>query len=107
MCFALRRLAQRSALRHRMRLVVLDVDLDPGLCSRYGDRVPVLLLPGGGSIVGRAEARAVDEAFRDSARLSRDSGACGGLATPRAPDRRGGLAWIQRALGRGKRTTPS
>ena len=105
-CFALSRLARRSALRHRIRLVVIDVDSDLGLCSRYGDRVPVLVLPGGGSIVGRAEARAVDDAFRDSARLRRDSAAGGGLAMRHASDRRGALAWIRRALGRDHKTTP-
>ncbi len=106
LCFALKRQAQRSARRHRMRLIVLDVDSDPGLQSRYGDRVPVLLLSGGASIAGRAEARVVDEAFRESVRLSPDSmpgdrrdSACG-------RDRRGGLAWIRRVLGRDPKTTP-
>jgi len=107
LCFALRRLARRSARRHRMRLVVLDVDSDGALRSRFGDRVPVLLLPGGGSVVGGAEARAVDDAFRESARLSRDRVAGEGRAVPGNPGRRGGLAWIRRALGRDSNTTPS
>ena len=107
LCFTLRRLARRSARRHRIRLVVLDVDSDAALRSRYGDRVPVLLLPGGISVVGRAEARAVDDAFRESARLSRDRVAGEGQAKPGAPGRRGGLAWVRRALSHDSNTTPS
>jgi hypothetical protein len=63
-CFALRRLAGRSARRHGVRLRVVEVDSDPELVRRFGDQVPVLLLPGGGRLQGRAAARDVEEAFR-------------------------------------------
>ena len=63
-CFALRRLAGRSARRHGVRLRVVEVDSDPELVRRFGDQVPVLLLPGGGRVQGRAAARDVEEAFR-------------------------------------------
>jgi hypothetical protein len=64
LCFALARSAMRSSRRHGIRLVEVDVDADPSLRALYGDRVPVLELPGGGSLSGRAPAREVDEAFR-------------------------------------------
>ena len=64
LCFALARLAARSSRRHGVGLVEVDVDVDPALIVLYGDRVPVLELPGGGSITGRAGAQEVDEAFR-------------------------------------------
>jgi hypothetical protein len=67
----------------------------------------VLLLPGGVSVVGRTDARAVDDAFRESARRGRDRLAGEGRNVPGAPVRRGGLAWIRRALGRATNTTPS
>ena len=83
-----------------MRLVVLDVDADAARRSRYGDQVPVLQLPGGASIAGRAGAGTVDAAFRQAAALLRNArvshdgpgGSC-------VPGRRRGLAWIRRTLG--------
>ena len=62
-CFALKRLAGRSARRHGVRLRVIAVDSDPELVARFGDQVPVLLLPDGGRLQGGAGAREVDEAF--------------------------------------------
>ena len=63
-CFVLKRLAGRSARRHGMRLRVIEIDADPDLVARFGDQVPVLLLPDGGRLQGGAGAREVDEAFR-------------------------------------------
>jgi len=48
-------------------LTVVDVDTDPDLARRYGESVPVLEFPDGGSIAGRAAASDVDEAFRRAA----------------------------------------
>jgi len=79
-CFALKRLATRSARRHGVRLRVVDVDSDPALRERFGREVPVLELPGGVRLQGRASARDVDDAFRRAA---------GG----RAP------SWLQRLFG--------
>jgi glutaredoxin len=67
LCFALERLAERSSRRHGVSLIEADVDADPALQERYGSRVPVLELPGGGSLSGRAGARDVDEAFAKAA----------------------------------------
>jgi len=66
-CFVLKRLAARSARRHGVRLRVIAVDSDPDLVARYGDQVPVLLLPDGGRVQGGAGAREVEEAFRRAA----------------------------------------
>lgn len=66
-CFALKRLAVRSARRHGVRLRVIAVDSDPDLIARYGEQVPVLLLPDGGLVQGGAGAREVEEAFRRAA----------------------------------------
>ena len=100
LCFALRRLAQRSARGHGMRLVVVDVDSDAALRSRFGDEVPVLELPGGVSIRGRAAAGTVDEAFRQAAiRLRSVPAGSAGHQRGHVPARHGGLAWIRRALG--------
>lgn len=79
-CFVLERLAARSARRHGVRLRVISVDSDPDLIARFGDQVPVLLLPDGGRVQGVAGAREVEEAFR------------------RAAPRRG-LSWMRRMLG--------
>jgi len=45
----------------------MDVDTDPELRQRYGDRVPCVELPGGGSIAAGATARDVDDAFARAA----------------------------------------
>jgi len=99
LCFALARLAERSSHRHRVGLIEVDVDTDPALRKRYGDTVPILELPGGGSISGRAEAREVDAAFGRAASFLR------GLEVPspaaRRPRARRGMAWLRRALGLG------
>ena len=80
-CFALKRLAGRSARRHGVRLRVVEIDSFPELVRRFGEDVPVLLLPGGGRVQGRAAARDVEEAFR------------------RVDVRRRG-SWMRRLLGR-------
>ena len=71
LCFALGRLADRSSRRHGVRLVEVDVDSDPELRRRCGDRVPCLELPGGGSIAAGAAARDVDAAFARAAEFLR------------------------------------
>jgi hypothetical protein len=95
-CFALARLAERSSLRHRVGLIEVEVDADPVLRARYGDRIPVLELPGGGSISGRARAREVDEAFARAGSFLRGLEAQSPAARPRS---RRGMAWLRRALG--------
>jgi glutaredoxin len=97
-CFALGRLAARSSRRHRVSLIEVEVDADPDLVDRYGERVPVLVLPGGRSISGRAAAREVDDAFGRAALFLR-----GLEAKPSAagsPVVRRGIEWIRRTLGR-------
>lgn len=78
-----------------MELVEVEVDADPALAGRYGDRVPVLELPGGRSISGRAAALDVDRAFGEAASFLR---ALEAPVTPdgRLPPRR--LAWLLRVL---------
>ena len=66
-CFALKRLAERSARRHGVRLRVIAIDSFPDLVARFGDQVPVLLLPDGGRVQGGARAIEEDEAFRRAA----------------------------------------
>jgi hypothetical protein len=67
LCFVLHRAAARAARRHGVRLIVEDVDAREDLKTRYGDAVPVLVLPGGLRIAGRAPAAALDAAFRAAA----------------------------------------
>lgn len=62
-CFALRRAAGRAARRAGLALVVVDVDSDPVLAARYGQEVPVLVLPGGGVLKGRVEPGVLAAAF--------------------------------------------
>jgi Glutaredoxin-like domain (DUF836) len=96
-CFALGRLAARSSRRHGVGLIEVEVEADPDLVDRYGARVPVLELPGGGSISGKAAAAEVDEAFRRAASFLRGlepSGPPMGRAWPRR-----GVDWIRGALG--------
>ena len=71
LCFALARRSARSARRHNIPLITMDVDDDQTLATLYGERVPVLELPGGGCITGGAEAGEVDEAFRLAAGAAR------------------------------------
>ena len=66
-CFALKRLAGRSARRHGVRLRVVDIDSDPALRELFDHEVPVLDLPGGVRLQGRASAGEVDDAFRRAA----------------------------------------
>ncbi len=102
LCFALGRLAERSSRRHGVGLIEADVDADPALLERYGSRVPVLELPGGTSLSGRAGAQDVDEAFARAADFLR------GLEGRLPDDRDGGersprsrVAWLRRLLGLG------
>lgn len=69
LCFVLHRSAARASRRHDVPLVVIDIDSDPDLVARYGGEIPVLILPGGAMICGRAEAREVEEAFLRSRQL--------------------------------------
>jgi hypothetical protein len=59
----MRRAAARAARRHRLALRVVEIDGDAALEARYGRSVPVLILPGGATFAGRAEAAAIDRAF--------------------------------------------
>ena len=96
-CFALGRLAARSSRRHRVGLIEVEIEADPLLVDRYGARVPVLELPGGGSVSGRAGVAEVDEAFRRAASFLKGlepSEPAMGRAWPRR-----GLDWIRGALG--------
>ncbi len=63
LCFVLHRSAARAARRHNIPLIVIDIDSDADLLARYGSDIPVLILPGGAMICGRAETRQVEEAF--------------------------------------------
>ncbi len=73
LCFALHRSAQRAARRHGVALRVVDIDSDPALQARYRNDVPVLELPGGGEIRGRATAQEVEAAFAQAAAVARRS----------------------------------
>ena len=68
LCFALHRVAARAARRHRVPLVVRDVDADPRLKSLYDSQVPVLIMPGGETRSGRVSAADVEEVFRRAGR---------------------------------------
>src|SRR5207245_3787816 len=65
--FALRRSALRAARRRGLRVRVLDIDVDPDLRARYDAEVPVLVLPDGTTIRGRASALEVEIAFTRAA----------------------------------------
>lgn len=67
-CYEMKRLAGRASRRHGITLVVADVDSDPVLRATYGERVPVLVLPGGVSVEGHPVAQDVEEAFERAAR---------------------------------------
>lgn len=104
LCFALERLATRSSRRQRVPLIVVDVDGDAGIRARYGARVPVLNLPGGNCLEGRATAPEVEEAFRRAADFLAAHAAPGeasGTAVPRSA--RGGFRWLRRAFARPSR----
>ena len=101
LCFALGRLAARSSRRHGVGLVETDVDADPVLRERYGDRVPVLELPGGTSLSAGAAVRDVDEAFARAATflMSLQGPERAGAREGRGWSRRSGAIWIRRLLG--------
>ena len=103
LCFALGRLAARSSRRHRVGLVEVDVDADPALAARYGDKVPVLVLPGGRSIGGRAGAWEVDESFGRAASFLSDLEAIAPAAGRSAARRL--ITWLRRELGMGEGRT--
>ena len=85
LCYEAERLARRSSRRHGVRLSTADVDDDPALAALYGQRVPVLTLPGGAILEARATAAEIDAGFRGAAdflariegRTGRDVGASG------------------------------
>ncbi len=81
----MKRAAARAARRHGIPLSVVDVEADAGLATTYADRVPVLVLPGGGTLQGRTAPADIDAAFRAAA-LQRG--------------RAGRLGWLRRILGR-------
>jgi len=91
LCFALRRAAKRGARRHGLALRVVEVGADPVLEARYGRDVPVLVLPGGRTIRGRARYDEVERAFREAASLA-------GEAHLRRPG--GGRPWLRRLVPR-------
>jgi len=62
-CFAMRRAAERAARRHGLALTIVDIDTDPALAARYGQEVPVLLLPGGVVLRGRVEPGEIEAGF--------------------------------------------
>ncbi len=66
-CFAMQRAAAHAARRAGISLRVVDVDADREAADRYGTEVPVLLLPGGGVLRGRATSAEIAAAFRDAA----------------------------------------
>ncbi len=66
LCFALRRIAARAARRAGIPLRVKDISSDPDLMARYGSEVPVLELPGGGTLGARATDAEVNAAFRQA-----------------------------------------
>ena len=66
LCFAMKREASRLARRFRLPLRTVDISGNRDLLSRYGSEVPVLVLPGGVTFRGRAEARSLAAAFRDA-----------------------------------------
>jgi len=68
LCFVLERAAARAARRQGISLRVIDIETDPALRSRYDLAVPVLVLPGGEEIHGRATGSEVEEAFRRARR---------------------------------------
>ncbi len=61
---ALRRLGREVAFE----LVERDVDTDPALAERYGDRVPVVTVAGRETSEGRIEVGAVRLALREAER---------------------------------------
>ena len=85
LCFSLRRAAARAARRHGIPLSIVDIETDAALAIEYADRVPVLVLPGGGTLQGRVPPADVDAAFRAAALQ-------GGRA--------GRPGWLRRILGR-------
>jgi predicted DsbA family dithiol-disulfide isomerase len=70
LCYVLKREAGRAARRNHFDLRCVDVRSDPELEQRYGCEVPVLVLPGGGTIRGRAAPGQVEAAFSKAARKS-------------------------------------
>jgi hypothetical protein len=66
-CFAMRRAARRAARRAGLALRVIEISGDPELERLYGREVPVLVVPGGAALRGRADVRAIEAAFRRSA----------------------------------------
>jgi hypothetical protein len=73
-------------------LRVVDVSGDPALMGRYGNEVPVLVLPGGRALDARASTDQVERAFRETARAVAVAGGRGRV-----------VEWLRRALGRRRR----
>jgi glutaredoxin-like protein DUF836 len=100
LCFALLRSARRAARRHGFALRVVDVADDPLLEVRYGRDVPVLLLPDGRSILGRAGYAEVEALFVEAA-LAAGKGR--GPLRPVADRVRPSVPWLRRFAGRLRR----
>ncbi|HEU4400543.1 MAG TPA: glutaredoxin family protein [Candidatus Polarisedimenticolia bacterium] len=67
LCYALTRTARRAARRSGLPLRILDVDRSEELRRLHGHEVPVLELPGGRIVRGRATPDEVEAAFRQAA----------------------------------------
>ena len=66
LCYSMKREASRLARRFRLSLRTVDISGNRDLLSRYGSKVPVLVLPGGVTFRGRAQNKALSAAFRDA-----------------------------------------
>lgn len=69
LCFSMKRSAGRMATRMRVPLRVIDITGHEDLEARYLHDVPVLIVPGDRTFRGRADEKALHEAFREAARL--------------------------------------
>jgi hypothetical protein len=56
-------LVEKRARRRRHALLVIDVDSDPALRERYGDRVPVVLRDGAEVLAGAFTPREIRRAL--------------------------------------------
>jgi VanZ family protein/glutaredoxin len=99
-CFEMKRAAGRAGRRLGIPMVVVDVDSDPDLRQRHGDEVPVLELPGGRLIRGRATSDEIESALRDAVLAARSGPEDPGGSGPRRQVART-IDRIRRLLGAG------
>jgi hypothetical protein len=64
LCVGALPLVEEQARRRRHTLRIIDVDSDPALRDRYGDRVPVVLRDGTEVLAGVFTSRQVKRALR-------------------------------------------